>query len=80
MTGPVAAYLVAGGRYHDIDFARCELLKLLGEREEIRTRVAEDYRDVEAIAAAAAGSRCTAPTRCSSSPRRACARRAATTR
>ena len=52
MTGPVAAYLVAGGRYHDIDFARCELLKLLGEREEIRTRVAEDYRDVEAIAAA----------------------------
>jgi type 1 glutamine amidotransferase len=48
----VSAYLVAGGRYHDIDFARCELLKLLGEREEIRTRVAEDYRDVGAIAEA----------------------------
>jgi type 1 glutamine amidotransferase len=44
------AYLVAGGRYHDIDFARCELLKLLGETPEIRTRVAEDYADAQAIA------------------------------
>ena len=31
--------LVAGGKYHDIDFARLELLKLLAEDERIRTRV-----------------------------------------
>jgi type 1 glutamine amidotransferase len=49
---PVQAYLVCGGRYHDIDYARLELLKLLGEHEDVRTRVAEDYSDTEAIAAA----------------------------
>ena len=35
----VQAYLVAGGKYHDIDFARLELLKLLAEFEEVRVRV-----------------------------------------
>ena len=45
-------YLVAGGKYHDIDFARVELLKLLQEFEEVRVRVGEDYRDVDAIAEA----------------------------
>ncbi len=34
-----------------MDFARLELLKLLGEHERIRTRVAEDYRDLERILA-----------------------------
>ena len=43
--------LVAGGMYHDIDFARLELLKLLGEHEEFRVRVQADYEDAEAIAA-----------------------------
>ena len=47
----IRAYLVAGGKYHDIDYARVELLKLLGEDPEIRTRVGEDYRDTAAIAA-----------------------------
>jgi len=51
MTTRIDAYLVAGGRYHDIDFARLELLKLLAEHDEIRVRVAADYEDVEAIAA-----------------------------
>lgn len=46
------AYLVAGGKYHDIDFARVELLKLFAEFEDVRVRVAEDYRDVDAIAEA----------------------------
>jgi type 1 glutamine amidotransferase len=50
--GPRHALLVCGGRYHDFDFARLELLKLLGERPEVRARVAEDYRDRDAIAAA----------------------------
>ena len=48
----VRAYLVAGGRYHDIDFARGELLKLLAEHPQVRTTVAPDYRDVDGIAAA----------------------------
>jgi type 1 glutamine amidotransferase len=51
MGDPIRAYLVCGGKYHDIDFARVELLKLLGENPEIRTRVAEDYADTDAIAA-----------------------------
>ena len=41
--------LVAGGKYHDIDFARLELLKLLAEDERIRTRVYEDYSNLHAI-------------------------------
>jgi type 1 glutamine amidotransferase len=46
---PQRALLVCGGRYHDFDFARLELLKLLGERPEVRTRVAEDYRHLDAL-------------------------------
>src|SRR5262245_39850711 len=45
-------YLVAAGDYHDIDFARLELLKLLGENDKIRVSVAQNYRDVDAIRAA----------------------------
>ena len=41
--------LVAGGLYHDIDFARLELLKLLAEHPEIRTRVFEDYENLDAV-------------------------------
>nr|MBC8187805.1 ThuA domain-containing protein [Pseudomonadota bacterium] len=47
----IEAYLVAGGRYHDIDFARVELLKLLAEYPHVRTQVAADYHDIEGIAA-----------------------------
>jgi type 1 glutamine amidotransferase len=39
----VRALLVCGGKYHDFDYARVELLKLLGEHETIRARVFEDY-------------------------------------
>lgn len=51
-TAPIMGYLICGGLYHDMDYARLELLKLLGEHEHIRVRVAEDYRDRSAIAAA----------------------------
>jgi hypothetical protein len=47
--GLIRAYLVAGGKYHDIDFARMELLKLLNEFDEVRVRVGEDYSDLDAI-------------------------------
>ena len=52
MSGPIHGYLVCGGSYHDMDYARLELLKLLGEHERIRMRVGEDYRDSRAIEAA----------------------------
>lgn len=51
MSDRVEAYLVAGGKYHDIDFARVELLKLLAEHPQVRVRVGSDYRDTESIAA-----------------------------
>jgi type 1 glutamine amidotransferase len=44
--------LVAGGKYHDIDYARLELLKLLAQDPSIRVRVFEDYENIAAIAAA----------------------------
>lgn len=45
-------HLIAAGKYHDIDFARLELLKLFAERPEIRASVAVDYGDHALIAAA----------------------------
>ncbi len=41
--------LVAGGKYHDIDFARLELLKLLAEDDRVRVRVFEDYTNTAAL-------------------------------
>jgi uncharacterized protein len=44
--------LIAGGKYHDINFARLELLKLLGEDDRVRIRVFEDYSNLDAFSAA----------------------------
>jgi type 1 glutamine amidotransferase len=44
--------LVAGGKYHDIDFARRELLGLLAEHDEFRVRVQPDYEDMDGITSA----------------------------
>jgi len=52
MAPRIDALLICGGKYHDMDFARLELLKLLGEHEQIRTRVHDDYAASEHIAAA----------------------------
>lgn len=46
----IDVYLVCNAKYHDTNFARLELLKLLAEHEDIHTRVAENFSDVEAIA------------------------------
>jgi type 1 glutamine amidotransferase len=51
MSGRIDVHFVAAGKYHDIDFARLEVLKLLAEHPAIRTTVATDYRDVDRIAA-----------------------------
>lgn len=45
-------HLIAAGKYHDIDFARLELLKLLAEIPEIRTSVAMDFSNRERLAEA----------------------------
>lgn len=50
MSGRIDAYLVCGGWWHDFDFARLELLRLLAEDDRIRVQVAQHYEDVEAIA------------------------------
>jgi type 1 glutamine amidotransferase len=47
----IDVYLVAAGQFHDIDYARVELLKLLAEHENVRCKVAADYHDLDAIAA-----------------------------
>ena len=49
----IDAHLVAAGKFHDIDFARLELLKLLAEQPNIRTTVAHDYADTARLAACA---------------------------
>ncbi|MFT5560255.1 MAG: hypothetical protein ACI9Z9_000130, partial [Litorivivens sp.] len=49
----IDVYLVCNARYHDTNFARLELLKLLGENEDINTRVAENFSDTKAIASSA---------------------------
>lgn len=41
----IDAHFVAAGKYHDIDFARLELLKLLAEHPNIRTSVDSNYAD-----------------------------------
>ena len=50
--GRIRCVLIAGGKYHDIDFARLELLKLLARDERVRVRVFEDYENTSAIAEA----------------------------
>jgi hypothetical protein len=47
----IDVYLVCNARYHDTNFARLELLKLLAENEDINTRVASDFSDTQAIQA-----------------------------
>lgn len=52
LTMPQRALLVCGGRFHDFDFARSEILSLLGAHPDVRTRVFEDFREMSALAEA----------------------------
>ena len=45
----IDVYLVCNAKYHDTNFARLELLKLLAEDDDIHSRVAENFSDIEAI-------------------------------
>lgn len=42
-------HLIAAGKYHDIDFARLELLNLLAEKPELRTSVAMDFSNTDRL-------------------------------
>lgn len=48
-TPQVNVALVVGGRWHDVDYARLELLKLLGEHDSIRSTVHSDYSDIDVL-------------------------------
>ncbi len=48
----VDGYFVAGGKWHDIDFARVEILKLLAEHPHLKVKVASNWDDIESISAA----------------------------
>ena len=49
-TGPIQAHFIAAGKYHDIDFARLEILKLMADQPRIRATVAMDYANTERLA------------------------------
>ena len=50
--GRVNVAFVCGGKYHDMDYARAEILRALLETPHLRTRVFEDYSNLDAICAA----------------------------
>ena len=39
----IDAHFIIGGKYHDMDTPRIEILKLLAEHPEVRTTVACDF-------------------------------------
>lgn len=45
----IDAHFIAAGKYHDIDYPRLEILKLLAEHPQIRTTVAADYSGLERL-------------------------------
>ncbi|CAH0993066.1 hypothetical protein SIN8267_03205 [Sinobacterium norvegicum] len=47
----IDVYFIAGGKYHNIDYARLEIMKLLAEQSQIKVRVSEDFSDIDAICA-----------------------------
>ena len=51
MTGPINVYFVCGGKYHDTDFVRLEMLKLFAENQRFRVKVGEDYSNIDEIVA-----------------------------
>ena len=45
----VNGFFVTGGRFHDTDFARLELLKLLTEKPNIRPKTGNDYCEASRV-------------------------------
>ena len=44
--GRVNVAFVCGGKYHDMDYARAEILRALLETPHLRTRVFEDFSNI----------------------------------
>ena len=42
-------YLVAGGKYHNIDYARLEILKLIAEQPRLKVQIGADYSQIDEI-------------------------------
>lgn len=51
-SGRVEVALVVGGRWHDLDYARRELLALIGRHDAARTTVHADFSDTDRLASA----------------------------
>ena len=49
---PIKAHFICGGKFHDMQFARLQILQMLYENERIYTTVSEDYSDIAAIQSA----------------------------
>lgn len=49
-SGRVEVALVVGGRWHDLDYARRELLALIGRHDAARTTVHADFSDTDRLA------------------------------
>lgn len=45
----IDVYLIVNAKYHDTNFARLELLKLLAEQEDVWVHVASDFSDMETL-------------------------------
>ena len=43
-------HFICAGKYHDFDFVRLEMLKLMAEHDHIRVSMAKDYSDLDALA------------------------------
>lgn len=50
--GRIDVVLVCGGKWHDFDFARLELLSALSNHAQVKTRVFETYDTLDALATA----------------------------
>ncbi|MDA2987032.1 MAG: ThuA domain-containing protein [Actinomycetota bacterium] len=48
-SGRVEVAMVVGGRWHDLDFARRELLALVGDHDAVRCSVHSDYSDIRRL-------------------------------
>ena len=49
----IDVYLVCNAKYHDTNFSRLELLKLLAEHEDVWVKVGDSYSDTDSIKASA---------------------------
>jgi len=52
MTRRINVHFVCGGWWHDFDYARLQVLQLLGEHPHLRTTVSSHFEDLDLLEAA----------------------------